>query len=72
MLYGGWPEDAQDAGPARYGPQAANWHKIEEQHTLGWLLSQSDYVIPGIPVLFVTAQGSDFRDRLLSGEIPLL
>ena len=72
VLYGGWPEGAEEEGPQRYGPKAASWHRVEEQHNLGWLLSQPDYVIPGIPLLFVTAQGTDFRERFLAGEISLL
>lgn len=73
VLYGGWPESStQEEGPQRYGRQAATWHRVEELHSLSWLLGRADYVIPGVPLLFVTAQGTDFRERFLAGEVPLL
>ena len=71
VLYGGWPQDLKDAAPQRYGPKASRWCKVDESSLLGELLSQPDYVIPGIPVFFIVSKGSDYRERFLSDEIPL-
>ena len=71
VLYGGWPQDLRDEGPQRYGPKAAKWQQVREASLLGELLSQPDYVIPGVPVFFVVAKGTDYRERFLSDEIPL-
>ena len=72
VLHGGWPQGAEEEGPQRYGPQAADWQRVRQQQTLGSLLSQGDYVVPGVPLLFVTARGTEFRERFLAGDVPLL
>ena len=72
MLHGGWPDSSEDEGPQRYGLKAATWRPVQEQQTLGDLLAQPDYVVPGVPVLFVTAKGTEFRERFLAGDVPLL
>ena len=71
VLYGGWPQDLQDAAPQRYGPKASKWCRVSEKLWLGEVLAKPDYVIPGIPVFFVVSKGSDYRERFLSDEIPL-
>lgn len=71
VLYGGWPQDLKDEGPQRYGPKAAKWQQVKERSLLGELLSKPDYIIPGVPVFFVVAKGTDYRERFLSDEIPL-
>ena len=71
VLYGGWPQDLQDAAPQRYGPKASKWCRVSEKLLLGEVLAKPDYVIPGIPVFFVVSKGSDYRKRFLSDEIPL-
>ena len=57
---------------SRYGKKAAKWIKADESMTLKQILQQSDLVIPGIPAFFVVAEGTDFRERFLSREQPLL
>lgn len=71
VLYGGWPQDLKDVAPQRYGPCASKWCRVKESKLLGELLSQPDYVIPGIPVFFIVSGGTDYRERFLSDEIPL-
>lgn len=71
VYFGGWPEVA-DEGPQRYGPKAAAWVRVQEGWTLRDALARPDHVIPGVPAFFVLARGSDFRERFLEGEMPLL
>ena len=71
-MYGGWPEGAQDEGPSRYGPRAAQWTPVEEGDSLKDILGRPDYIVPGIPVFFVLVKGSDFQSRFLADEVPLL
>ena len=56
----------------RYGHKAAGWVRVRENWTMRDALSRPDHVIPGIPVFFVLAADTDFRERLLSGDMPLL
>ena len=71
VLFGGWPQDLKDAAPQRYGPKASQWRQLRETSLLGEVLSRADYVIPGIPVFFVVAKGSQYRERFLADDIPL-
>lgn len=72
-LHSGWPKGpAQEEGPRRYGPRAARWVPVQEHATLRDVLRTPDYVIPGVPVFFVVAAGTAFRERFLAGETPLL
>ena len=72
-LHSGWPKDAaQEAGPSRYGPRAARWVPVKEHAALHEVLRSPDYVIPGVPVFFVVAAGTAFRERFLADETPLL
>lgn len=70
-LYGGWPSVAEKA-PSRYGESASAWVQVKEEQTLGEVLRQKDYVIPGVPVFFVLARSTPFRETFLSGDTPLL
>lgn len=65
-LFGGWPADVTDEGPSAYGKQAARWRRLREDVTLGQLLSKADYVVPGVPVVFVVARGTAYYDRFVS------
>ena len=67
-LYGGWPAGAADTAPQRYGPRAARWVRAREQATLAELLAAPDFVAPGLPVFFVVARGTVYRDRFLASE----
>lgn len=49
----------------KYGPRASAMVPVEEQWTFAELLARPDHVMPGIPVLFVAAHGTDFHDRFL-------
>ena len=69
-LHGGWPRVVEE-GPSRYGPTAAKWIRVNEEWSLGELLSQPDHVAPGIPVMFVLAKGTPFKQQFLEGEVPL-
>lgn len=71
VYFGGWPEVSEE-GPQRYGPNAAGWVRVSEGWTLRDALAREDHIIPGIPAFFVLAKGSDFRQRFLDGDIPLL
>ncbi|CAD7703396.1 unnamed protein product [Ostreobium quekettii] len=54
-----------DAGPRRYGKNAASWVKVNERSTLLETLAAPDHVVPGAPMFFVVAGGSEYRDRFL-------
>ncbi len=70
VLHGGWPaEVAADEGPQRYGMDRAGWVRIQEESTLAETLAQQDYVVPGIPVFFVTAKGTAYRERFLQEAV---
>lgn len=34
--------------------------------TLGQLLAQPDFVVPGVPLFFVVAKGTEYRQRFLA------
>ena len=71
-FYRGWPEHGEEAEPSRYGEKAAKWIQIDPSQSLQHILQRGDHVIPGIPTFFVVAKGTDFRERFLSQEQPLL
>ena len=54
--------------PQRYGPHAARWVRAREQAMLSELLAAPDFVMPGVPVFFVVAQGTVYRDRFLASD----
>lgn len=66
-LFGGWPADVTDEGPSAYGKAAARWRRLREDISLGELLARHDYVVPGVPVVFVVARGTAYYDRFLDG-----
>ena len=68
----GWPEHGEEAEPSRYGEKAARWIQIDESQSLQDILQRGDHVIPGIPAFFIVARETDFRERFLSQEQPLL
>lgn len=71
VYFGSWPEVAEE-GPQRYGPKAAGWVRVREGWTLRDVLARPDHVVPGVPTFFVLAKGTDFRDRFLEGDMPLI
>jgi tetratricopeptide (TPR) repeat protein len=66
-LFGGWPSVSSE-GPDRL---EAKWVKVNPKHTLGQVLSRSDYVVPGIPVFFVLTPNTPGRETFLKGELPI-
>ncbi|KAI8468871.1 MAG: hypothetical protein J3K34DRAFT_454284 [Monoraphidium minutum] len=66
-MAGRWPEgaDADAAGPSRYGPRAAQWERVDEGSSLREVLTRPGHVVPGVPLFWVLAKGTDFRQRFL-------
>ena len=50
----------------RYGESAAQWQCVDKGLSLGQLLAQEDYVVPGVPLLFAVAKGTECRTRFLA------
>ncbi|BDA47917.1 Tetratricopeptide repeat protein 4 [Coccomyxa sp. Obi] len=72
-LHSGWPKSKdEDAMPSPYGKHAAKWVRINEEHSLQTILHEPGHVIPGIPVFFVVASGTRYRDAFLSEDRPLM
>lgn len=72
-LYGGWPAgDRDEERPSRYGDKAATWTLVDERKTLGDVLREPGCVVPGIPVFFALSEGSEYQQKFLQGDIPLL
>ena len=67
-MQGKWPEGAVK-GPERYGEKAAKWRLVDETVSLGQLLASDEYVIPGIPLFFAVARGTEYRSRFLSERL---
>jgi hypothetical protein len=42
--------------------------RVDPAATLGAVLAAPDHVVPGVPVFFVVAAGTAFRDRFLAAE----
>lgn len=58
-----------DEGPQRYGKDSSGWVRLKQSSTLGEALSRPDYVVPGVPVFFVVAKGTEYRERFLAEQI---
>ncbi|GAX82003.1 hypothetical protein CEUSTIGMA_g9431.t1 [Chlamydomonas eustigma] len=65
-VQGKWPDGSADSGPQRYGQKAAMWRQVDQQMSLLQLLTCEDYVVPGIPLLFAIAKGTEYKKRFLS------
>ena len=68
-LHGDWPETPLGAGPKRYGQQASHWIRVQPELSLREVLLQQDHVIPGVPLFWVLAKGTDYRQRFLQEEL---
>lgn len=68
-LHGNWPEAQHGAGPKRYGDKASCWVLVEQQKSLKEVLLQPDHVVPGLPLFWVVAKGTDYRQRFLAEEL---
>jgi hypothetical protein len=72
-LHSGWPKDAPaEEGPSRYGSRAARWVPVHQEASLRDTLRRPDCIIPGVPVFFVVARNTPFRDKFLADEPRLL
>ena len=41
---------------------------IDESKTLGEVLAEDDCVVPGHPIVYIVAKGTEFREKFLAGE----
>ena len=64
-LHTGWPSGFQDKGPQRYGENASRPIRIKGHLMLREVLQRKDYIVPGLPVFFILAKGTAFRDKFL-------
>ncbi|KAK9907556.1 hypothetical protein WJX75_005927 [Coccomyxa subellipsoidea] len=68
-LHSGWPKSKdQEAMPSPYGKHAAKWVRVHEEHSLQDVLRELGHVIPGVPVFFIVASGTRYRDAFLSQD----
>ena len=67
-MAGKWPEgvDRDAEGPKRYGPEAARWCRVDERQSLKDALLEPGHVVPGLPLFWVVAKGTEYRDRFLA------
>lgn len=49
----------------RYGEKASRAVRVDESATLAQLLAAPDCVVPGAPVFFVLAKGTQYRSKFL-------
>lgn len=71
-LAGSWPEvnkPGEKGGPQRYGQQASHWVCVEQEQSLREVLLQPDHIVPGLPLFWVVAAGTDYRTRFLAEEL---
>lgn len=68
-MQGQWPDDYTDVGPQRYGDNAAYWCRVNEQQTLQEILWLPDHIIPGVPLFWVVAEGTQYKDRFLAQQL---
>lgn len=64
-LQGSWPGGREWDPVRRYGPQAVRPVLVDPRKPLGDVLREEGHVIPGIPVFFVLARGTEYRDKFL-------
>lgn len=71
-MAGRWPERLDESGggggPRRYGPGAAEWVAVREGDSLREVLLAPGHVVPGIPLFWCVARGSDYAARFLAGR----
>jgi hypothetical protein len=53
----------------RYGPTASHWVRVDEALSLRQVLTQPGHVVPGVPLFWVLAEGSDYQRRFLAEEL---
>jgi hypothetical protein len=67
-MAGRWPEglDRDAEGPKRYGAAAARWARADEALSLREVLTRPGHIVPGTPMFFVVARGTEYRERFLA------
>lgn len=67
-MAGRWPPglDRDAEGPKRYGRGAARWARVDETKTLREVCSEEGHVVAGVPLFFVVARGTAYRERFLA------
>lgn len=67
-MAGRWPEglDREAEGPRRYGKDVARWAKADEKKSLGEVLLAPDHIVAGVPLFWVVARGTEYRERFLA------
>ncbi|KAF8072387.1 ttc4 [Scenedesmus sp. PABB004] len=62
-MHGEWPDAPRGgaAGPRRYGAGASRWVAVDEGRTLREVLLEPGHAVPGVPLFWVVAEGSDRR-----------
>lgn len=68
-LHGDWPDMQLGSGPQRYGQKATHWVPVQVQLSLREVLLRDDHIIPGLPLFWVVAKGTDYRQRFLAEEL---
>lgn len=68
-LHGDWPELSEDVVLKRHGQGSSHWVTVDENMTLKEILLQPNHIVPGVPLFWVLAQGTTYRDRFLSEEL---
>ena len=62
------PPGGDEGGGGAMRGKTIQWVKVRTDVPLRAVLAERDHVIPGIPVFYVAAAGTDFRKKMLSGE----
>ena len=69
----GEPTSAPEAsGVRRYGKDAASWIRVEEHRSLLEILQSPGHVLAGVPMFFIVAGGTEYKDRFLKYGIDSL
>ena len=76
----GYGDANEDDANAKEKEKAEPWQKpvidprdqkmilIDESKTLGEVLAEDECVVPGHPIVYVVAKGTEFREKFLAGE----
>lgn len=69
-MNGQWPEwTKEEAAPSRYGQNASHWMAVQEDCSLQQVLLQPDHIVPGVPLFWVLAKGTAYKERFLAEEL---
>lgn len=65
VLEGKYQGDPETHEPKLYGDKAAYFARVETDSSLGEILAEEDFIIPGIPTFFIVAKGTNYHQRFL-------